>query len=90
MPAWDAIIAGMQYTLRNIPEDLDRALREWARRENRSLNEVAVEALRAAVGLGEEPVVRRDLSDVAGSWIDDPEIDAALADQRRIDEDLWR
>lgn len=32
---------------------------------------------------------RRDLSDVAGSWQDDPQVDEALEDQRRVDSDLW-
>jgi len=25
-----------------------------------------------------------------GSWVDDPAVDAALADQRAIDTDLWK
>lgn len=79
----------MQYTLRNIPEELDRALRERARREGRSLNEVALEALRVALGLSEEAIVRRELGDVAGTWVEDAQVEAALADQRQIDEDLW-
>ena len=79
----------MQYTLRNIPEELDHALRERARREGRSLNEVAIEALKVALGLSDEEVVRRDLGDVAGTWIEDSQVEAALADQRQIDEDLW-
>lgn len=80
----------MQYTLRNIPVELDRTLRRRARDEGKSLNAVALEALLAGSGgqIGGLPV--RDLSDIAGSWVDDPEVDAALADQRRIDPELWR
>ncbi|OED44817.1 hypothetical protein AB833_00590 [Chromatiales bacterium (ex Bugula neritina AB1)] len=79
----------MQYTLRNVPADLDKILRERARREGRSLNEVALEALRRDAGLlGEQPK-RRDLSSFSGTWIEDPEIDKALADQRTIDEHMW-
>ena len=84
-----AIFVGMQYTLRNVPEELDHALRERARREGRSLNEVALEALKVALGLSDEALVRRDLGDVAGTWIEDSQVEAALADQRQIDEDLW-
>jgi hypothetical protein len=80
----------MQYTLRNIPPYLDEALRSRAREEGKSLNEVALETLLAGMGLAGEPIKRRDLSDIAGTWVDDPEIDAALEDQRRIDSDLWR
>ncbi len=38
---------------------------------------------------GEEPR-QRDLSDVAGTWIEDPEVDWALEEQRKIDPALWR
>jgi len=80
----------MQYTLRNVPKELDRALRQRARRESRSLNEVALEAIAQGLGIADTPVVRRKLGDLAGTWQDDPEFDAALADQHRIDPDLWK
>jgi plasmid stability protein len=80
----------MQYTLRNIPPYLDEALRTRAREEGKSLNEVALETLLSGMGLAGEPIKRRDLSDIAGTWVDDPETDTALEDQRRIDPDLWR
>lgn len=79
----------MQYTIRNVPDDLDKALRERARREGRSLNEVALEALRRDVGLLSEQPKRRDLSSFSGTWIDDPDVEKALADQRAIDEQMW-
>jgi hypothetical protein len=80
----------MQYTLRKIPPRLDRALRRRARQERKSLNEVALEALGAGLGLTPEPAHHRDLSDLLGSWIEDPETDLVLAEQRRVDPDLWR
>lgn len=80
----------MQYTLRNVPPLLDEALREKAREEGKSLNEVTIEALLVGVGLAGQPVKRRDLSDIAGSWVDDPATDEILQEQRRIDPELWR
>jgi hypothetical protein len=80
----------MQYTIRGIPEALDDAIRERARREGKSLNEVAVQALADGLGLGTTDVVRRDLSDIAGTWKPDAAVEAALAEQHRVDEDLWR
>jgi hypothetical protein len=80
----------MQYTIRGIPEAIDSAVRERAKAEGKSLNEVAVEALADGLGLGEGDVVRRDLSDVAGTWKRDSAVEAALADQDRVDADLWR
>jgi len=80
----------MQYTLRNVPAALDRALRRRARDGGKSLNEVAVEALARGVGLGAEPVRVRSIEDIQGSWQEDPEFDEAILDQHRIDDDLWR
>ena len=80
----------MQYTLRKIPRAVDKALRERARRQGKSLNEVAIEALAIACGVSEDAVRQRDLTGIAGSWVDDPEFDAAIEDQRRIDDDLWK
>jgi hypothetical protein len=79
----------MQYTLRNVPPPLDDALRKRAREQQKSLNEVALDVLLDGVGLSGRPVKRRDLGDIVGTWIDDPDVDQALADQRRIDPDLW-
>jgi hypothetical protein len=80
----------MQYTLRNVPPHLDRALRRRAREQQKSLNEVALDALLAGAGLAAKRVRRRDLRDLVGSWVEDPETEAALAEQRRIDPELWR
>jgi hypothetical protein len=80
----------MQYTLRGIPRSLDAAVRERARVEGRSLNDVAVEAMSEGLGLGSSGQVRRDLSDVAGSWKKESAVDAALAAQDRIDPDDWK
>jgi len=80
----------MQYTIRGIPPAVDAAIRERAKSESKSLNEVAVEALAGGLGLGDEDVVRRDLSDVVGTWRKDAAVEAALAAQDRIDRDLWK
>jgi len=80
----------MQYTLRNVPEVLDEALRRSAREQGKSLNEVAVEALARGAGLGETRSRQRDLRDIAGTWREDPAFDRALAEQDKIDPELWR
>lgn len=80
----------MPYTIRHVPAGVDRALRQWARREGKSLNEVVVDALEREAGVTEESVRRRDLTGIAGSWAEDPEIDEALRAQDRIDENLRR
>ena len=80
----------MQYTIRNIPKKVDKALRHLARTQNKSLNQVAVETLARALGIADEPVRYRDLSDLAGKWIEDPDFDRAIADQDVVDPELWR
>lgn len=80
----------MQYTIRNIPPYLDEALRERAHEEGKSLNEVTLEVLLKGLALTGEPIRHRDLSDIAGTWKEEPEVDEAFRDQRRIDPDLWR
>ncbi|MBM4061764.1 MAG: hypothetical protein FJ265_11820 [Planctomycetes bacterium] len=80
----------MQYTLRNVPKHLDRALRDLARRESKSLNEVAIAALLRALGIGGEPPAQRDRGDIASTWQEDPEMERVLQDQRRVDPEMWR
>jgi hypothetical protein len=80
----------MQYTLRGIPAALDEAIRKRAKAEGKSLNEVAVEALADGLGLGDEDIVRRDLSDVVGTWRKEAPVEAALAAQDEVDEGLWK
>lgn len=80
----------MQYTIRNVPDYLDNVLRDAAREQHKSLNEVMVEALARGAGVADRRVRQRDLSDIVGTWQEDPVFDSAVADQRRIDEDMWR
>ena len=80
----------MQYTIRNVPRPVDAALRQSARQQGKSLNDVAVEALTRGAGVTENRTPQRDLTDIAATWRNDPEFDRALAAQDKIDEDLWR
>jgi hypothetical protein len=79
----------MQYTLRGIPPCLDQALRQQAREEGKSLNQVVIDALLRALGLSGEPTAQRDLSDIAGTWKDDPVAEESFEEQRQIDHELW-
>ena len=80
----------IQYTLRNVPPVVDRTLRRQAAKLAKSLNEVALEALARGAGVEREAKQQHDLDFLFGSWVEDPAVDQALADQRSIDEDLWR
>jgi hypothetical protein len=80
----------MQYTIRNIPEALDEALRRVARERGKSLNEVAIEALARGAGITQHRRRQRDLSGMAGTWREDPAFDSAIAAQDTIDEEMWK
>lgn len=88
--AYSAYNRCMQYTIRNVPNMLDEALRRAARERGKSLNEVAIEALARGTGVTGEQHQRRDLGDIAGTWREDPHFDRALAAQDTIDEEMWR
>lgn len=79
----------LQYTLRNVPPEVDQALRKRAREEGKSLNEVTLDVLHRALN-GDAPKRHTDLDHLIGTWVEDPEFDKAMEDQRRIDPELWR
>jgi hypothetical protein len=80
----------IQYTVRNVPDAVNRRLRRKSRESGRSLNEIALDALRREAGLGDAPVQHSDLDFVFRSWVEDPKVEKVLAEQRRIDDELWR
>ncbi len=80
----------MQYTIRNVPDSLDEALRKVARNQGKSLNEVAIEALARGAGITQDRGRQRDLGDIAGTWRKDAAFDSALDAQDTIDEEMWK
>ena len=71
----------MQYTLRNIPKQIDAEVRRRAHEQRKSMNQALLEALARGVGLQGEVQRQRDLSDLAGTWKKDPAFDQAVAEQ---------
>jgi hypothetical protein len=77
--------------VRNVPRAADAALRRKAAEERTSLNEVLRQALLKEAGLADgERRTYHDLDHLAGTWVDDPEFDAAIAAQDVVDESLWK
>ena len=79
-----------QYTIRNIPDEVDRILRRRSKLTGKSFNQVAVEAL--ANGSGTSLRRKRDLSFLIGSFgeTEAKRIDQEIAAQRKIDRELWK
>ncbi len=78
-----------QYTIRNVPPRVHRALAKKAAERGVSLNLLVVQALEAEAGLRPEVKVWTDLDDLFGSWVHDPAVDRALAGQRQVDPKDW-
>jgi hypothetical protein len=77
----------VQYSIRGIPPEVDRALRNKAAQRKVSLNQVVVDELtRAAIGRTQ----KSDFSALVGQWTPDPEFDEVIAAQRQIDWDKWK
>jgi hypothetical protein len=77
----------IQYTIRSVPQEVDRALRTKAAQLKISLNQVVVNELtRATIG----HVRKADFSALVGQWTPDSEFDDVIASQRQIDWDKWK
>jgi plasmid stability protein len=79
----------MTLTLTQVPKEVDDALRLRAQSQGKSVDEVVLEVIRAGLAVTASPKLR-DLSEFAGTWVSDPEVDAALKDQDRVDPEMWR
>lgn len=79
-----------QYTIRNVPDQVDVVLRRRAKQLGKSFNQVVIEALAEGAGLALKP--RRDLSEVVGSMspAEARRIEEEVRLQRQIDPELWR
>jgi plasmid stability protein len=78
-----------QYSIRNVPDEIDRELKLKAKQLGKSVNQLALEALARFVGV--TPRVR-DLSNNPYRLTkgEHDALERHLADQRQIDEELWK
>ena len=81
-----------QLTIRNLPPEIEEAIRRRARERHISINQSITELLFEALGMPESGEKRRDLSDLAGTWSEEEaqEFDEVLRHQRQIDEEIWQ
>lgn len=77
----------VQYTVRDVPSDVDRQLRLRASARHQSLNQVIVSTLAEAT-LGSRQFA--DFSELVGQWPADATLDRALKSQRRVDKEMWK
>lgn len=82
-------------TIRNLPPELGRLIRQKAKSERTSLNRAVISLLEEATGLGRQDrkeLVHDDLDALAGSWTKEEadEFDAFLREHRTIDPEMWK
>ncbi len=80
----------IQYTIRHVPPDVDAALRQRAQAERKTLQQTLLDAIRRSLGLAEPTPVYHDLDRCIGTWVEDPDFDAAITEFDRIDPQAWR
>lgn len=76
----------IQYTIRNIPPEVDRALKRKAKLTRKSLNQVVVDELSTSVAKAREAT---SFDWLFGSMGPDAEFDKAIADLSKVDKDFW-
>ena len=84
-------------TVRNLPPEVAKAIRDKAKKEGLSLNRAVARLLAQATGPREEkgegkPVLHHDLDRFFGVWSkkEADEFDEALRDERRVEPEMWR
>ena len=77
-------------TVRNVPDDLAKALELEKRRREKSLNQTVIELLSQGLGVGRTR--SNGLARLAGSWTEEEyqRFEKAVAGFEQIDEELWR
>lgn len=85
-----------QLTVRGLDAELERRLRETARREGESLTKAALRLLRRGAGIedrsGHQGAIGASLDAHFGTWTEEEAaaFDAAVADFEEIDDELWQ
>jgi plasmid stability protein len=71
--------------IQNIPRQIDEALRARAQAQGKTVDQVAIEAMETGLGLNAQQQKKRDLNDVAGTWVEDPVFDQVREFHERVD-----
>jgi hypothetical protein len=81
-------------TLRNIPLQVQKAIRAKAQQKRISVNKAVIELLEERIGIlqARKKAIHDDLDALAGSWSarEARAFEKAIEAARRIDEGLWR
>lgn len=81
-------MSSIQYTIRNIPEPVDKALRSVARKKGVSFNSTVVEALEMAVGANGRQTRNTDFDWIIGSGLKDDSFDESMQWLNKLPKDI--
>lgn len=81
-------MSNIQYTIRNIPEDLDKKLRLRSKKRGESFNKTLIQALNSSTAQNNN--ASSDMDWFYGSGDIGSEELQAFADQRVIDKSAWK
>lgn len=85
---YTAYMNSIQYTIRNIPEPVDNALRSVARKKGVSFNSTVVEALEMAVGANGRQTRNTDFDWIIGSGLKDDSFDESMQWLNKLPKDI--
>ena len=80
----------MTYVINNIPDYIDRALKERAAAEQKSPEAIIVDLVASGLNTSSpQTTSASSCADNSGRWRHDPEFESALRDQNLIDWETW-
>ncbi|RJP35089.1 MAG: hypothetical protein C4536_01425 [Actinobacteria bacterium] len=82
-----------QFTVRGLPEEIERRIVKEAKEKGISLNKAIVSLIeKEAGGKGKKAGAHHDLDHLFGIWreVEGREFDGNLGLQREVDQDLWK
>ena len=85
---YTAYMNSIQYTIRNIPEPVDTAVRSVARKKGISFNSTVVEALEMAVGANGRQTRNTDFDWIIGSGLKDDSFDESMQWLNKLPKDI--
>lgn len=82
-------------TIRRIDDQLAELLKEKARKDQKSINQLLLDTLRSSLGLSSEKKFTaefHDLDHLFGQWSEDEfeKIQDKISKERQIDKELWQ
>ncbi|BBO92887.1 antitoxin [Desulfosarcina ovata] len=81
-------------TIRGVDQDLADKLKDNAKKQSKSINQLAIELIRSGLGLSKKKQFTRqydDLDDLFGKWSQEEfeTIDVKISHERKIDPEIW-